>query len=113
MLNRDSGKVIDILKELTLGTDSETCIKFIKCGRKAMPELQALYDGTSEEARRKQVARTDLKKIFYNNENTFTFEKYVTKLKGIFNMLENVVFHSTRIRWLSIYYTILCHQTQS
>ena len=29
-----------------------------------------------------------LKKIFYKNETTFTFEKYVTKLKGIFNVLE-------------------------
>ena len=30
----------------------------------------------------------DLKKIFYNNETTFTFEKYVTKVKEIFNVLE-------------------------
>ena len=27
-------------------------------------------------------------KKFYKNETTFTFEKYVTKLKGLFNMLE-------------------------
>ena len=37
---------------------------------------------------RKQVDRSDLKKIFYKNETTFTFEKYVTKLKGAFNVLE-------------------------
>ena len=30
----------------------------------------------------------DLKNIFYRNETTFTFEKYVTNLKGIFNVLE-------------------------
>ena len=36
----------------------------------------------------KQVARSDLKKIFYNNETTFTFEKYVTKVQGICNVLE-------------------------
>ena len=41
----------------------------------------------SEGAQRRQVARDDLKKI-YKNETTFTFEKYVTKLKGLFNMLE-------------------------
>ena len=35
----------------------------------------------------KQVSREYLKKTFYNNETTFTFEKYVTKLKGIFNVL--------------------------
>ena len=33
MFTRDSGKVLDILKELTLGTDSEIWIKGLKCGR--------------------------------------------------------------------------------
>ena len=53
-----------------------------------MQELQSHYDGTSEGARRKQVSRAYLKNIFYKNETTFTFDKYVTKLKGIFNVLE-------------------------
>ena len=88
MFTRDSRKVIDIIKELTLGTDAETWIKGLKYGRKVMQELQAHYDGKSEVARRKQVSRADLKKISYKNENTFTFEKYVTKLKDIFNVLE-------------------------
>ena len=88
MWDRDSRKVLDILKEMTLGTDAETWIKGLKCGRKAMRELQYHYDGTSEGERRKQAARADLKKTFYKNETTFTFEKYVTKLKGIFNVLE-------------------------
>ena len=30
----------------------------------------------------------DLNNIFYKNETTFKFEKYVTKLKGVFNVLE-------------------------
>ena len=34
-----------------------------------------------------QVARADLKKIFYKNETTFTFEKYFTKLKVFLNVL--------------------------
>ena len=38
--------------------------------------------------RRKKVTRTDIKKIFYKNETNFTFEKYVTKLKGVFNVLQ-------------------------
>ena len=53
-----------------------------------MQELQAYNDGTSEVARRKQVDRAELEKIFYKNETTFTFEKYVTKLKGDLNVLE-------------------------
>ena len=47
MFTRDSGKVLDILKELTLGTNDETLIKGIKCDRKAMQELQDNYNSTS------------------------------------------------------------------
>ena len=36
MFTRDSRKVLNILKELTLGTDSETWITGLKCGRKAI-----------------------------------------------------------------------------
>ena len=53
-----------------------------------MQELQAHYYGTPEGAWRKKVDRAYLKRIFYKNETTFTFENYVTKLKGILNMLE-------------------------
>ena len=88
MFTRDSRKVVYIIKELIIGTDSETWIKGIKCGRKAMQELQAHYEGKSEGSQRKQVARADLTKIFYKNETNFTFEKYVTNIKGVFHMLE-------------------------
>ena len=88
MFTRDSRKVIGILKELTLVNDAETWIKCLKCVRKAMQELQAHYDGTPEGAQRKKVSRSDLKKGFYKNENTFTFEKYVAKIKGVLNVLK-------------------------
>ena len=68
-----------------------------------MQELKDHYDSTSQGAQRKQVARAYPKKIFYNNENNFTFEKYVAKLKGFFNVLGNIVSHSIGRRWLSIY----------
>ena len=42
----------------------------------------------SEGSQRKKVARFDLKQIFYKNETTFTFDKYITKLKGGFNVLD-------------------------
>ena len=87
IFTRDSSKFLDILKELTLGNDTETWIKVLKCSRNSMQELQAHHDGTSEGAWRKQVSRAYTKKIFYKNETTFTFEKYVTKLRGIFNVL--------------------------
>ena len=39
MFTIDSIKVLDIIKELILGTDAETWIKGLKCRRKAMQEL--------------------------------------------------------------------------
>ena len=63
MFTRYSRKVINILKELNLGTDAEEWIKGPKCGRKEIQELQAHYDGTSEVSRRNQVTKEDLKNI--------------------------------------------------
>ena len=64
MFTRDSRKLLDIIKKLTLGTEAETWIKGLKWGRKAMQELQAHYDHKSEGSRRKQFSREELKKIF-------------------------------------------------
>ena len=87
IFTRDSTKVINIPKELALGPDAEIWIKGLKCGLKEMQELQARYCGTSEVARRNKVSRAYIKNILYNNEPTFTFEKYGTNLKGVFNVL--------------------------
>ena len=57
IFTRDSRKVINIIKELSLGTDAETWIKGIKCGRNEIQELQNPYDSTPEGARRRQVSR--------------------------------------------------------
>ena len=73
MFTRDSRKILDIIKNMNLGTDAETWIKDLKCSRKAMQELQAHYNKKSEGSRRKQVAREELKKIFYKNGTTLTF----------------------------------------
>ena len=88
MFTRDSKHVLSILKELTNGSQAETWMKGTRCGRAAMSALQTHYDGTSEGERRKAVAKADLKKLFYRNETTFSFEKYVTKLKHIFNVMD-------------------------
>ena len=85
IFTRDSRKVIDIAKKPTLGPTTETWIKGLKCERKAMHELKDHYDGTTE---RTQVYRAYLKNIFYKNNTTSPFQNYVTKIKGILNMLE-------------------------
>ena len=73
---RDSSKLFGVLKELTLGTYSKTCIKGLKCDGKVTQEIQDRYDETSEGSQSKQVARDDLKKIFYKNETNL--KEYLT-----------------------------------
>jgi hypothetical protein len=92
MFKRDSKHVFQILKELTNGTQAEDWMKGKSCGRTAMIALQEHYDGTAEGERRMAVAKSDLSKLFYRNETTFSFEKYVTKLLTIFNILEKYKF---------------------
>ena len=53
-----------------------------------MQELQDPCVGTSERPQRNKSARADITKIFYKNENNSTFEKYVIKIKGVFNVME-------------------------
>ena len=40
-----------------------------------------------------------LKKIFYKNATNFTFEKYVTSLRGYLMCWRNMVLYSMSIRW--------------
>ena len=113
MFTGDSIKVIDIINELTLGTDYETCINGLNFGIKSMQDIQYHYDGTSEVVQRKQVYGAQLRRIFYKNETTLTFEKYVTKIKGYLICWIHMVFHSMKSRFWSIYYTKSCHKIQS
>ena len=89
MFIRDSKFVEQVLKELIVGTDAEHWAKG-KCGARdiVMVALKDHYDGTAEGERRKAVANSDLDKLFYPNESTFSFDKFVTKMKEGFNTLE-------------------------
>ena len=57
-----------VLKELTVGTDADTWMKKKQCGKESILELQNNYDGKSEVERKKQVAKGDLKRLFYRNK---------------------------------------------
>ena len=54
-----------------------------------MLALQNNYDGKSEGEISKQVAKDNLKRLFYRNKIFFSFEKNVTKMKQNVNVLEN------------------------
>ena len=51
----------------------------------------------------KQVDRSDVKKIFYKNDTTFIFDKYVTKLKGVLNLLDRYNVPLYKKKWSSVY----------
>ena len=89
MFSRDTKKVLAILKEIKLYTDTETWMKGKYFGREEILSLQNHYDIKSEGERRKQVAKDDLKRLFYSNESTFSFEKCVNNMKQGLNVLKN------------------------
>lgn len=84
----DSQKVLTLLKSLSNGTDAENWMKGKSCGRDAMHALQAHYDGAAEAEKRKEAARSDLKVLFYRNEVSFSFEKYLNRMKRCFDILD-------------------------
>ena len=88
MFKRDSKHVYQIMKELTNGTQVVDWMRGKSCGTIAMIALQNNYDGMAEGERRMTVTKVDLTTLFYRNESTFSFEKYVTKRLTIFNILE-------------------------
>ncbi len=59
-----------------------------KDGRGAMMALREHYDGPGEVKKRISVAKRELELTHYWSEKTFTFEKYVTKLSEVFQILE-------------------------
>jgi hypothetical protein len=86
----DTQKVYRILKSVTVGTDAWEWIKVYDSnqdGRLAFKALREHYDGPGEIDKRISLARTQIKELFYKNEQTFSFEKFVTKLNGAFQML--------------------------
>ena len=89
MFSHDTKKVLEIIKEITVYTDAEKWMKGKRCGRESMLTFQNHYDVKSEGEYRKQVDKYDLKTLFYRNETTLSFEKYVTNMKQTFNVLDN------------------------
>ena len=57
-------------------------------GRKAWLVLVAHYDGYGKLNKRVQRAKMELLKLHYKDEKVFPFEKYVTRLKEQFGVLE-------------------------
>ena len=88
VFDRDTQWVHKIIQDLTLDTPVQDWIKGIDCGQRAMEALQIHFNGKAEGQHQKAQAHTDLDSLFYRNEKSFSFGKFVTKLKSCFDVLE-------------------------
>ena len=87
----DNRLVYKMLKAACVDTDAWAWIQKndpSADGRKAWLALIAHYDGYGELNKRVQRAKMELVKLHYKDEKVFPFEKYVTKLKEQFRVLE-------------------------
>ena len=87
----DNKLVYKLLKAACVDTDAWAWIQKndpSADGRKAWLALIAHYDGYGELNKRVQRAKMELLRLHYKDEKVFPFEKYVTKLKEQFRVLE-------------------------
>jgi len=87
---KDNQDVLKLLKSLCQGTESWKWMETAKGGRAAMIALQEHYNGSAEGERRLNITRADLKELFFKRQDTFPFEKYVSRLKECYNTLEEL-----------------------
>ena len=88
---RDNKLVYQMLKWACIKSDAWTWIQsFDRAadGRKAWLALVGHYDGTGELNKRVERAKEELSHLHYKDEKAFPFEKYVTKLKENFFVME-------------------------
>jgi hypothetical protein len=87
----DNKLVFQMLKSACIKSDAWAWIRsFDRAadGRKAWLALVEHYDGSGELSKRVERAKAELERLHYMDEKVFPFEKFITKLKENFNVLE-------------------------
>jgi hypothetical protein len=87
---RDNKLVYNMLKSACIKTDAWTWIQDhdkSSNGRKAWLTLVGHYDGTGELNKRLERAKEEISRLHYKDEKAFPFERFVTKLKENFFIL--------------------------
>ena len=88
----DNKKYYSILKQFLANTDAWQWIESYddsQHGRNAMIALRRHYDGPGAKLKRIAAANQSLENLHYNQEQTFSFEKYITVMQGAFNILRD------------------------
>lgn len=89
--NQDNRTVFQVLKNCALKTPAWAWIRRLDAsenGRLAFAKLSKHYDGPGEVRKRIATAKKQIADIHYKSEQSFSFESYITKLKGAFEVLE-------------------------
>jgi hypothetical protein len=87
---RDNNTVWALLKSAIITSPAWEWIKQLDGkgdGRLAMNKLCAHYDGPDKRRSRLSLSEADIERTFYKNERALSFEKFITKLTGAFQML--------------------------
>ena len=88
---RDNKLVYSMLKAACVKSDAWTWIQDHDRsgnGRGAWFSLIGHYDGTGELNKRLERAKEEITRLYYKNESVFPFERYITKLKENFFVLD-------------------------
>lgn len=108
----DNNQVYRIIKSKVIGTD---ILKWItpydkrQDGRGAMNQLRLHYDGPGQTQRKITQAEAQIESLHYKSEQAFSFEKFITKLNGAFQVLEENGEALTERRKV----TIMCDKIQN
>jgi hypothetical protein len=87
---QDNSTVWALLKSAIITSPAWECIKQLdgkNDGRLAMTKLRAHYDGPDKQRSRISMSKADIEKTFYKNARALSFEKFITKLTGAFQVL--------------------------
>ena len=87
----DNQQVYRIIQSKLVGTENYEWISQYETsqdGRSTMNTLRTHYDGPGEIKRRIARAEAQIEALHYKSEQAFSFERFITKLNGAFQVLE-------------------------
>ena len=87
----DNQQVYRIIQSKLVGTENYEWISKYETsqdGRSTMNTLRTHYDGPGEVKRRIARAEAQIEALYYKSEQALSFERFITKLNGAFQVLE-------------------------
>ena len=101
----DNRHVYQLFKDLLTKTEGATWFEKVKDGdgRAAHLMLREHYVGEAHDQRRAASAQAKLESLFWKNESSFPFEKFLTRMNEAFMELEDAgqpLFPQQKVQWL-------------